>query len=79
MKIENNRQALRAMTIAFKIANKSVTRSFERGRELRATAKRIFAAVEAWDAQHTKPEKVQTVPPLGNRKKKATKAGFTPV
>ena len=78
MKIENNRQALRAMTIAFKIANKSVTRSFERGRELRATAKRIFAAVEAWDAQHTKSGKVQPAPPLDNRKKKATKARFLP-
>ena len=56
MKIENNSQALRAMNVAFKIANKSVSKSFERGRQLRATAKRIIAAVEVWDAQQTKPE-----------------------
>lgn len=48
LKIENNTQALRAMTLAFKMANKSTKRSRDRARQMRATAKRIIASVEGW-------------------------------
>lgn len=48
LKIENNTEALRAMTLAFKLANRSLKRSLDRGRQMRATAKHIIATVDQW-------------------------------
>jgi len=48
MQIENNTHALRAMTLAFKLANQSTTRSWDRARQMRATAKHIIATVDQW-------------------------------
>lgn len=51
--IKNNHEAMVLMRRGFKIANKALTRSPERAREVRAVAKRIFNAVEAWDKKNT--------------------------
>jgi len=48
LKIENNTQALRAMTLAFKLANRTPKCSLDRARQMRATAKHIFATVDQW-------------------------------
>ena len=53
MEIKNNHEAMLLMTRGFKIANKALTRSLPRARELRAVAKRIFNAVEAWDKKNS--------------------------
>lgn len=48
MIIENNRQAMRAMTIAFKLANKSLGKSRPRRLQCLATAKKLIAAADAF-------------------------------
>jgi len=48
LKIENNTHALRAMTLAFKLANRTPKRSLDRARQMRATAKHIIATVDQW-------------------------------
>jgi len=48
MQIENNTQALRAMTLAFKLASRTPKRSLDRARQMRATAKHIIATVDQW-------------------------------
>ena len=46
MIIENNRQAMRAMTIAFKLANKSLGKTRPRRLQCLATAKKLIAAAD---------------------------------
>lgn len=46
MPIENNNQAMRAMTIAFKLANKSINKTRPRRLQCLATAKRLIKAAD---------------------------------
>lgn len=56
IKNKNNSQALRAMTIAFKLSMSATGKSDKRRKEIRATAKKMIVTVESYVGQKKEAE-----------------------